>query len=192
MSVWPFISSWPFFVSVAFVVGIFVASLLWKRDLGKQTKLPKQADHRKFPMKKIHAVLSEFERGVYRTLQHEVGSDYVLFPKMRLENILTLSRKSKREEFYHNLLKSRQITLLACDRNTYAPMMAIQIIVGDVQNDEEELTAHLLQSAEIPCLQLPLKNSFSPTELMELVRNAIKERHRSAVSDFQEVKTKVF
>ena len=185
---WQLLTSWPFFASVAFVVGILVASILWKRDLHKQTALPKKTDRRKFPMKRVDGVLTDFERGAYRTLQHEIGKDYYLFPKVRLENVVALSRKSKREEFYHNLLKSREVDLLACDRDKLAPMMAIQIIEGAEQNDDEELTAHLIKSADIPCVQLQLKKSFSPTELMELVREAIKKRQQESLLGYHEVK----
>ena len=179
------------YVSVAFVVGIIVASILWKREVSKKIELPKKTDRRKFPLKKVDGVLSDFERGIYRTLQHEVGANFFLFPKVPLAQIVTLSRKSKREEFYHNLLKTRHVDMLVCDRAKFAPFMAIQIIANAEQNDDEELTAHLVKSAEIPCVQLPLKKSFDPADLMTRVRSAIKERQKSAPLEFEEVKRQV-
>lgn len=178
------------YLAVAFIAGIIVASGLWKRRIHEQTELPKKTDRRKFPLKKVDAVLSDFERSVYRTLQHEVGSDYCLFPKVRLEYIVTLSRKSKREQFYHNLLKSRQVDLLMCEREKLVPFMAIQILAQAEQDDAEELTAHLIRSADIPCLQLPVKKSFAPNELISLVRQAVKDRQRNAMLAFHDVKRK--
>jgi len=172
---------WPLVISVAFVVGIVVASFLWKRDIRKQTAIPTRAEHRKFPFKKVASVLSGFQMDLYRMLVREAGDRYVVFPGVKLQYIVALSRKSKREVFYGNLLQSRFVDFLICDRETTSPFLAIQILEGDQQNDAEELTAHVIGSADLPCLQLPVTKSLTPGELGQQMRQKIKERRKKAV-----------
>ena len=174
---------WAPVVSVAFVVGIVVASLLWRRDIKKQTALPAKSEHRKFPFKKVDSALSGFELSVYRTLQHEVGAEYVVFPKVKLQQIVALSRKSKREIFYSNLLTTRHVDFLLCDKDKIAPFLAIQVLTTGVETDDDELTAHVVRSADLPCLQLPEKKSFAPQELLTLLRDAIKDRRKTTMAN---------
>lgn len=172
---------WPLVISVAFVVGILVASFLWKRDIRKQTSIPAKAEHRKFPFKKADSVLSGFQMDLYRMLVREAGDTYVVFPGVKLQYIVALSRKSKREVFYGNLLQSRAVDFLVCGRNTTSPFLAIQILEGDQQNDAEELTAHVIKSADLPCLQLQATKNLTPGELGQQMRETLKDRRKKAV-----------
>ncbi len=172
---------WPLLISVAFVVGIVVASFLWKRDIRKQTAIPTKGEHRKFPFKKVDSVLAGFQMDLYRMLVREAGERYVVFPSVKLQYIVALSRKSKREVFYGNLLQSRVVDFLICDRDTTSPFLAIQILEGDEQNDAEELTAHVIKSADLPCLQLQAAKSMTPGELGQKMRETIKDRRKQAI-----------
>ncbi len=165
-----------FWLAVSFVCGIIVASLLWRREIGPPPKKESSFDGVSFPFDKRETLLNEGELVLYRTLQRELAKEYLILPKVRLGEIVQLNRKSSREHFYKNLVQSRHVDLLLCDRESIAPIMAIQVAEKD--DHEHDVTFDVLKSAELLYLRLSPKKVIAPSELAFLISEAVRARRK--------------
>jgi hypothetical protein len=159
---------WPFSVSVAFVLGIVVSSLLWKREVNVGGRMHRHEGGR-YPFRRTEVLLNDTELLVYKLLQHEVGESAFVFPKVRLSDIVDLPKRVERRDFLMNLVKSKGIDFVVCTSEKAAPVIAIQ--VGN-KDDDNELITDVTGAAGLPFLQLPNKRAFEPGELTELIRQA--------------------
>lgn len=166
-----------FFYAVSFVCGIVVASLLWRHEVGPPPKKDERFDGVSFPFDKRECLFDENEQVVYRTLQRELAKTFQVFPKVQLGETVKLNRKTSREQFYNRLLGGRHIDFLLCDRDSYKPMLAIQL-VSDANDDEHDVTYDVLKSAEIAYLRLPQKKAIAPSELAYMIAEKLKSRKK--------------
>jgi hypothetical protein len=165
---------WPFFISIAFVIGIIVASFLWKREVGGPSEKLDTSKLGSFPFERTESVLNEFELGLYRMLNRELHRDFYVLAKVRLGELVKLKRKSSRAAFYHRLVAGRHVDFLLCDRDNVKPILAIQV-VEKKSGDEHDITEDVLASAKIPFMFLSAKKTLAPSELTYLISEAIKK-----------------
>jgi hypothetical protein len=168
-----------FFYAVAFVCGIIVSSLLWRHEVGPPPKKGERFDGVSFPFSKRESLFEESDLGVYRTLQRELSKTFLIFPKVSLREIVELNRKTSREQFYLGLLNGRHIHFLLCDRKTYQPMLALQL-VNDKDDEEHDLTYDVLNSANLPYIRLPRKKASSLNELSYLISHKLQSETRKS------------
>lgn len=167
----------PLALAIAFVVGIVVASVLWKKFQDSEMAVQPISDGN-YPFERQRTLMTEIEHGFFRVLQRELGNDTYVFPKVRLGDILTVSKKTERRQFYLNLIRSKNVDFVLCDLQNVMPVLVIQL--GDVGGDRDEpngdLIDEFIKSAGMPLLRLPLSQSVGPSELKMMVRRAIKYR----------------
>jgi hypothetical protein len=167
----------PLGLAVAFVVGIIVASVLWKKYQDKEL-VDQPIPDGNYPFERQRTLMTEIEHGFFRVLQRELGNDTYVFPKVRLGDLLAVSRKTERRQFYQNLIRSKVVDFVLCDLQNVMPVLVIQL--GDVGGDKDEAHSELvdefIKSAGLPLLRLPLSQSVGPSELKMMVRRAIKYR----------------
>ncbi len=159
-----------FLMSVSFVLGIFVASVLWKREIniGRRPQRPVDGS---YPFRRAEAMLTDVEKNIYLLLKREVGDDKLVLPKVRLSDLVALPKNIDRSEFLLNLVKARGLDFVICSTQ-FAPLLALQ--TGQNRNEHDnELIEEIASAAGLPYLQLPNKKDFSPGELNELVREAL-------------------
>jgi len=177
---------WPFFISIAFVIGIIVASYLWKREVGGPSEQIDASKIGSFPFESTESVLNEFEHGMYRMLDRELRKDFYVLTKVRLGALVKLKRKSSREAFYNRLISGRHVDFLLCDRESVKPILAIQV-VDKKSTDEHDITEDVLKSAKIPFMFLSAKKAIAPSELTFMIGEAIKKWK----AEQQDARTKV-
>lgn len=165
---------WAFSVSVSFVLGIFVSSLLWNREIRIGKAPPPRPVDGRYPFRKVEAVLAESEMQIFRTIQHEVGESRLVLAKVRLADALTIPKGVDRRDFLLNLAGGKRIDFLVCDAQSLAPLVSIQMLARN-EDDNNELVSEIHASAGMPFLQLPNKKAFEPGELAELIREAVRD-----------------
>ena len=162
-------------ISLAFVIGIVVASILWRRsnsDAGQSRQIGS------FPVVRIPTLLNEYEHSLYKYLQQAVGQNAYLLPKVSVIAIVGVDKKVERQEFYRRLLGSKVVDYLLCDEQKSTPVLAILISTSKNQ-DDLQMNTDILKSAGIPVLALPYKQSFAPSELDALIRKAMNDQVKS-------------
>lgn len=170
----------PLIIAVAFVIGIVVASVLWRREVSRSSdKQDIEAAGGKYPFERVDGILDESERPVMHTLVREIGEDLQVFPKVALSRIAQPSPKAERRDFYMRLVSTRYVDLLVCSARDLRPLVAIQLIGN--HSDDHEITAAILESAGIRFIHLPLKKAQSPGELSYMIRNALRHHRRPGV-----------
>ena len=163
----------PFAMSISFVLGIVVASLLWKREIniGRRPQRPTDGS---YPYEKIESLLTDIEKSVLVMLRREMGEDRFVIPKVRFGDAVTLPKRTERFEFLMNLVRNKGVDFLVTSSD-YAPIAVIQS--GQNRSGlDNELIEEICLACGLPYLQLPNKRDYGPGELLELVKETIAEQ----------------
>lgn len=178
----------PFFLSVAFVVGIVVASFLWRREVVtiKDDDAVVTPEGGKFPFERVETVLNEFEQAVLRALEREVGRDFFIFAKVQLGALVQPRRRAERKEFYLKLARNRVVDFVLCDRESLKPALAVQL-VDNPDSDTHDISEDMLRSASITFLKLPAKKILAPSDLHYRLREAMQNRRRGNEAEVTQV-----
>ncbi|MCC6580617.1 MAG: DUF2726 domain-containing protein [Phycisphaeraceae bacterium] len=164
-------------MSVSFVLGIVIASVLWKGEFTRLNK-PKRTKGERYPFRRGERLMSEQEQAMYQTIQREMGNGNLLFPKVRLTEVVDLPKSVDRRDFLMNLVGSKSLDFVICDEQKLTPIIGIQL---PKRNDADvDLIAEVMDSAGMPFLVLPNKRAFEPGELNELIRETVRRRRRAA------------
>lgn len=165
----------PFIISLAFVVGIVVASFLWRREVGLPGDDAKRPEDGKFPFVSREQVLDEKQAAMYRMLDRELGREFEVLAKVRVADIVDMKKRTERKEFYAKLIRPRSVDFLLCERQTLRPVLAMQLIL-EKDRDEHELTADIFKAAGIPYVPMPAKKAIAPSELAYMIRSTLKHK----------------
>jgi hypothetical protein len=165
----------PLFLAIAFVVGIGVASFLWWRYSREQQPAPQTAGS--YPFERSPVLMTETEHAFLKVLTREMASEFYVFPKVRLADLVTVPKKVERRLFYLNLVRGKQVDFLLCELNHASPALAI--LLGDssadrARGEDTQLIEQILQAAQVPLLRVPLSHCSGP-ELKAMVRRALRD-----------------
>lgn len=167
--------------SISFVLGIVVASFLWKREVKRGgTSAP---DAGKVIVDKNESILSDPDKALFQMVVYVVGKESMVLPKVSLAAVVSTPKTAERRELHQRSLRSRVLDIVLCDHDKIAPALIIQR--GDPEDedgetfDDDEFIAEALKSARIPVLWLNRKKSYMPNDLKELMKATI-NRHYTA------------
>lgn len=165
----------PFIISLAFVIGIGVASVLWRHEVGmpgEKTERPKDG---KLPFISRDEIMDEKHAALFRMLDRELGREFEVLAKVRVADIVDLQKRADRKEFYMKLIRPRSVDFLLCERQTLKPVLAMQLVM-EKDRDEHELTADIFRAAGIPYVPMPAKKMMAPSELAYMIRSTLKHQ----------------
>lgn len=173
---------WPLAVSVSFVVGLALASVLWKQDMRKHNRpgLPGADEGTHFPYQKGEAMLTENELALFKALVWVAGEESYLFAKVRLLDLVSIPKHVERPDFYRNLARTRRVDFVLCDRVKARPACVIQL--ADVsrrkkeEDDGDDVVDRALNAAGIPVLRVTPSPSYAANELKAQIRNTMNRR----------------
>ena len=164
----------PVLLAVAFVVGVVVASLLWKRDISNpRANLPERAEE--YPYRKTPSLLSTYELELYHGLLIAMGQNVRIFAKVRLYSLVTLPRRTDRAHFYRNLAASKHVDFVVCEGAKTIPVLAV-LVVSSKRKEDVSLVAGILKSIRLPVLTVQHGHSMSPADLRANVRQALQKQ----------------
>lgn len=131
-----------------------------------------------FPYVKKDYLLSIAEKDFYFILQKTFGSDYLLFSKVRISDLLYLPKMSN-SNFYHyqNKIQSKHIDFLLCDKENIRPLLVIELDDSShLKTDRilrDMLVDRIFKSADLPILHIRTASSYNANDLLKQVQDLL-------------------
>jgi hypothetical protein len=122
---------------------------------------------------KRRSILTRPEQGLFEHLQREVGSEYLVFAKVRLGDVMYLQNLPENRKFHNNQIQCKHFDFVLCHPRSHEPLLAIEL------NDESHTHFNRMESdafkrgvcAEIglPLLSLQVGERRPPGDLARRV-----------------------
>lgn len=133
----------------------------------------------KSPYLKRESFLTPAEQNFYHVLSKVVSSDYLLFSKTRMSDLLYLPKLSNKDYYhYQNKIQSKHVDFLLCDKESTKPVLAIEL------DDSSHLKAsrvsrdsfvdEIFESARLPILHIRASSSYLSDEISQQIQASMK------------------
>lgn len=152
-------------ILVAIIMGVLKALLAGKKSGGIS-----------FPYEAISHLFTPAERSFLGVLDYIVGSDYRVFGKVRVADIIQvtkgISRNNWRQAF--NRIQSKHFDFVICRASDFAIMLLIELDDrSHNKNNRVERDTFVEQAASaarLPLLRIPCQKSYQPSEIAILLQ----------------------
>jgi len=131
------------------------------------------------------ALLSPAERSFFGVLHQAVGSDYHVFAKVRLADIVRPVRNPSRSGWQSafNRIAGKHVDFVLCDSQRLDVVGVIELDDGTHQRFERGVRDGLVDSAladaGIPILRVPARQAYSPAQIREQVESLFRSHERA-------------
>jgi very-short-patch-repair endonuclease len=89
-----------------------------------------------FPYQRKDYLLTKGERAFFDVLQSAVGTDFLLFSKVRLADLIFVRTGTEKRQTYFNRIQSKHIDFVLCTLDVVRPILAIEL--DDSSHDRED------------------------------------------------------
>lgn len=125
---------------------------------------------------KNESLLTANELVFYRELKGVVGDHFVIFSKVRLEDVI--KAKTWNDQTARNKIKSRHIDFLLCDPNTFKPKLAIELDDSSHNRsdriDRDRFYKNLFEACNFPLLRVPTKRTYDKQQIRDQIVASLK------------------
>ncbi|HEU6448346.1 MAG TPA: DUF2726 domain-containing protein [Verrucomicrobiae bacterium] len=125
----------------------------------------------------IPAFLSSAERSFFGVLQQAVASDFQIFAKVRLADIVRPIKSSSRSGWQSafNRITGKHVDFVLCDSKSLGVVVVVELDDRTHERFErgirDSLVDAALRDAAIPILRVPARQNYSPMQIREMVKN---------------------
>jgi hypothetical protein len=132
----------------------------------------------------VPALLTPAERSFFGVLQQAVASDYQIFAKVRLADIVRPVRNPSRSGWQSafNRIASKHVDFVLCDSSRLGVVAVIELDDRTHERFERGVRDGLVDStladARIPVLRVSARQSYSPTQIREQVQRLFRSDER--------------
>jgi hypothetical protein len=171
-----------FLAALIFLALVALLALLNRRLSGA----PKERDAAAVTYEAVAALLTPAERSFFGVLQKALASDYQIFAKVRLADIVRPTRNPSRSGWQSafNRITGKHVDFVLCD---VAHLGVVGVIELDDRTHEklergfrDNLVDSALANAGIPVLRVPARQSYSPAQLREQVETLLRSNQTTA------------
>jgi|MudIll2142460700_1097286.scaffolds.fasta_scaffold102545_2 hypothetical protein len=128
-----------------------------------------------YPYRGVGVLLSTAEGELLAALRQALGSDYEVYPKVRLADVIDvrkgLTRKQRTEALEH--IAGRHVGFVVCDRETQAIRGVIELDAGGGRRAGRHAPLPFLDAAlaaaHVPLLRVPVQATYATAELRDRV-----------------------
>ena len=151
-----------------------------RKLLGRESKLPTV-----LPYKVRDDFLSPAELSYYKVLSSFIGPNVTIFPKVRLADILFVSRPNENIGFF-NRISRRHVDFLLCDAVNLKPTLVIELDdLSHSRSNRKEKDSFLdeaLAAAGLPILRVTARRQYSREEVIDPLLPFLSGSKNEAVS----------
>jgi len=145
------------------IVFFLVVILIVKKFLKTSIKT------KKWPYKKKDYLLSIAEKEFYRVLSAIAKKNsYLVFAKVRFEDLLWLPKHTNDRFELRNRVKSRHVDFVLCDKNNIKPLLVIELDDSTHTNkhrqERDNFINDVLHDAGLPIFHQKVQNSYNLQE----------------------------
>lgn len=121
--------------------------------------------------------LSDAELAFLRVLRGVVGKDSIICPKVRLLDILYVTRPEQRQAF-QNKIMSKHVDFLLCNSQSMRPVLGIELDDSSHQRsrgrERDAFVNRAFAAASLPLLRFQAHRSYSPDDVGGRIAAALK------------------
>lgn len=134
----------------------------------------------------VPALLTPAERSFFGVLQQAVASDYQIFAKVRLADIVRPVRNPSRSGWQSafNRITGKHVDFVLCDSSSLGVVAVIELddrTHGRFERGVRDgLVDSALTDARIPVLRVSAQQSYSPAQIRERVRSLVRTDEKVA------------
>jgi hypothetical protein len=174
-----------FFIIVCVVVAIMVmASLSKPSNQTLQSPAIEESSKSTIAYEAIPALLTPAERSFFGVLQQALASDYQIFAKVRLADIVrpvrSPSRSGWRSAF--NRITGKHVDFVLCDSERLGIVAVVELDDRTHERFErgvrDSLVDTALADAKIPVLRVSARQAYSPAQIREQVQSLFRSHER--------------
>lgn len=160
----------------AFLLLLFVLLPLVLRRLGKTSDQKPDSSY-----VAVKSLLTPAERSCYGVLCQATGTDYVVFAKVRLADLIKPQNSSDRGHWRtaFNRISSKHVDFVVCNSADLSLVAVVELddsthAKAD-RKDRDAFVDSALTSARIPILHVPASLSYSPAQLRSQIDSLVRE-----------------
>lgn len=130
------------------------------------------------PYRRKASLFSRDERRFYDALRQAAGDRYLIFAQMRLIDLVEVPRGENGSPFWFAKVRHKHVDFVLCDRETAAPVLAIELDgashQSDVQRQRDAEKDAVLAQAGLPLLRVETqKGGYAAKALAATIREAM-------------------
>ena len=119
--------------------------------------------------------LSFTELALLPVLREMAGEDYVICPKVSLNDIFYIQRPNENVHFYNKIFR-KNVDFLLCDPQGMKPVFAVEVVRPNRQEDTrvtDQFMEDLFLSAGLPLILIPSSENYELDHLVNLFQLAV-------------------
>lgn len=129
------------------------------------------------PYRLRDAVLSPAERSFYGVLSQAVGSNVVIFAKMRLADIVQVPAKTEQWQAAFNRVSAKHVDFVLCDARSIKPLLAIELDDAShataARHKRDVFVEEVVRVAGLPLLRVTARRSYNVADLAAQIRQEL-------------------
>lgn len=140
---------------------------------------------RRFPYERREALFTPAERAFLVALRRAIGSDYLVFGKIRLGDIIQPRGPLSRQRYFQALgrVTSKHVDFALCDPRTLEVVLTIELDDRTHQTDPRRRERDVfiegaLGAAGVPLLRVPVQRGYDLEELQARIDSALQAAAR--------------
>lgn len=172
----------PLLIVAVVVIGLIIVSGALLRPADRATEPSGSAP----AYEAVPTLLTAAERSFFGVLQQAVASDYQIFAKVRLADILRPVRNPSRSGWQSafNRITGKHVDFVLCDSMRLGIIAVVELDDRTHERFErgirDSLVDTALSDARIPVLRVSARQTYSPTQIREQVQRLFSSHERVA------------
>jgi hypothetical protein len=147
------------------IVGLF-ENLLGKKD-GK-------ADVESLPFKGKDSIFSPAERSFYEVLLQAVGTDYTVFAKVRIIDLVYIQKGTEGRQIWLNKTQSKHVDFVLCEPKFLKPVIVVELDDASHsqpdREDRDNFVDAVMNVAKIRIIHIPVKGAYNVAQIAALIQ----------------------
>ena len=160
-----------------FVMVIVAAAILRKTGLLDQLLANSSGKSAAaLPYRKSEYLLTKAERALYEVLLQSVDEDLLVFPKIRVLDLLWLPKGTENRQTFMNRVQSKHVDFVLCRKDTVSPEVVIELNDkshrAKSRQQRDEFLESVFRAAGLAFLPIRAQSAYDTRELTRLIKEA--------------------
>jgi hypothetical protein len=129
------------------------------------------------PYQRKDYLLTKAERAFFGVLPQAVGSQYFIFAKVRLADLVFIPRGTESRQSHFNRIRSKHIDFVLCDPQVVRPLLAIELDDSSHKRSDrrvrDEFVDSALDAAGLPILHVAARASYNVRHLTQAIQEKL-------------------
>lgn len=138
-----------------------------------------------FPYEKIDSICTRTELRFYKQLKEIVGSDFVVFGKIRIADLLKVKKGTHKRMSWQNKINCKHIDFVLCHPESLELLVAIELDDKSHEREErirrDEFVNQAFEDARFPILRIKTNEEYDGAKIRSAIDKALQEKNKNWV-----------